>query len=114
MSKEPPKDHIPSQSPPKGNVVTDKTKVNFTPTSNDTSTFQFYPDDPEATLNRFKFYSKGASMYYDPCEESSKMSFKCLELNNYDRSLCHDYFDAYRECKKQWLKARREDNSKWQ
>ncbi|CDO96441.1 unnamed protein product [Kluyveromyces dobzhanskii CBS 2104] len=91
-----------------------KSKVNFTPEKTDVNTYKFYPDNPESTLNRYRFASKGASQYYDPCQESSKMSFKCLERNNYDRDLCHDYFDAYRECKKQWLKARREKREFWE
>lgn len=90
-----------------------KDKVNFTPDSG-SSTYKFYPDNPESSLNRYRFAVKDPSQYYDPCQESSKMSFKCLELNNYDRDLCHDYFDAYRECKKQWLKARRENRQFWE
>lgn len=94
--------------------VNTKQDVNFTPEKNDTSSYKFYPDDPESTLNRYRFYAKGASQFFDPCQESAKMSFKCLELNDYDRALCHDYFDAYRECKKQWLKARRENRGQWE
>lgn len=92
---------------------TDKAQVNFTPDSEDTQTYKYYPDDPESTWNRFRFQAKGDSQYFDPCEESSKLSMKCLELNNYDRDLCHEYFDAYRECKKQWLESRRRDKSQW-
>ncbi|AMD19716.1 HCL435Wp [Eremothecium sinecaudum] len=92
----------------------DPKPINFTPDLNDTSSYKFYPDDPESPLNRFSFVDKGASRYYDPCQESAQMSIKCLERNNYDRKLCYAYFDAYRECKKQWLKSRREDRSKWQ
>lgn len=95
-------------------LQTNKNQVDFAPEKADVNSFKFYPDDPESTLNRFRFSAKGASEYYDPCQESSKMSFKCLELNNYDRDLCRDYFDAYRECKKQWLKARRQNREFWE
>lgn len=95
-------------------LETDKQKVNFTPQANDTSSFKFYPDNPESTLNKFRFAAKDPSRYFDPCQESSKMSFKCLEMNNYDRDMCKEYFDAYRECKKQWLQSRRENRSQWE
>lgn len=102
-------------NPPQKELLaqTDKTRVNFTPDSQDTESYKYYPDDPESTWNRFRFQAKGDSQYFDPCEESSKLSMKCLELNNYDRDLCHEYFDAYRECKKQWLQSRRRDKSQW-
>lgn len=95
-------------------AVTDKNQVNYTPDSKDTDSYKYYPDDPESTWNRFRFQAKGDSQYFDPCEESSKLSMKCLELNNYDRQLCKEYFDAYRECKKQWLQSRRRDKSQWE
>lgn len=95
-------------------VVTDKEKVNYTPETNDPSTFKYYPDDPESTMARYKFQTKGISQYYDPCEQSAKMSMRCLEQNDYDRSQCKEYFDAYRECKKQWLEARRNNRSNWE
>ncbi len=35
------------------------------------------------------------------------MSMRCLERANFDRTeartLCWDYFKAYRECKKEWV-----------
>ncbi|KAH3901395.1 related to Cytochrome c oxidase-assembly factor COX23, mitochondrial [Saccharomycodes ludwigii] len=94
-------------------VETDKDKVDFTAGSS-ANDFKYYPDTPDAALNKLKFAIKSPSQYYDPCEESSKMSFRCLESNNYDRDLCRDYFDAYRECKKQWLKSRRENRRYWE
>ncbi|CAI4039492.1 hypothetical protein SMKI_08G1590 [Saccharomyces mikatae IFO 1815] len=94
--------------------VTDRTKVNYVPKSDDPSSFQYYPDDPENPVNKYKFALKADSQYYDPCEESSKLSFQCLERNDYDRSKCQEYFDAYRECKKQWLTARRNNRQQWE
>ncbi|CCF58670.1 hypothetical protein KAFR_0F00730 [Kazachstania africana CBS 2517] len=103
----------PEQDP---KLVTDKTKVNFVQEDPGTNTtkFKYYPDDPESAYHRDQFRTKQPTKYYDPCQESAQLSFKCLELNNYDRSLCKDYFDAYRECKKQWLNARKTDRSKWE
>ncbi|CCD23467.1 Cox23p NDAI_0B04330 [Naumovozyma dairenensis CBS 421] len=104
-----------SRTPPrKEQQNTTKDTVNFTPDEKDTSTFKYYPDDPEEGMNKYKFMMKDTSEYYDPCQESSQMSFKCLDRNNFDRDKCHEYFDAYRECKKQWLMARRNNRSQWQ
>ncbi|PVF99734.1 hypothetical protein CPB86DRAFT_872378 [Serendipita vermifera] len=52
---------------------------------------------------------KEASRFTDPCHAASKASMDCLNRNDYDRDQCLDYFRAYRECKAQWLKERRED-----
>lgn len=104
-----------SSTPPAASgPVTDRTKVNYVPKSDDPSSFQYYPDDPENPVNKYKFALKADSQYYDPCEESSKLSFQCLERNDYDRSKCQEYFDAYRECKKQWLTARRKNRQHWE
>ncbi|OXB44125.1 hypothetical protein B1J92_I02728g [Nakaseomyces glabratus] len=94
-------------------VQTDKDKVDYAPKGVDTTEYRYYPDNPESTLNKYRFAMKDHSQYYDPCQESAKMSFKCLELNDYDRDQCKEYFDAYRECKKQWLEARRKDRTNW-
>ncbi|KAJ5881872.1 uncharacterized protein N7529_000544 [Penicillium soppii] len=50
-----------------------------------------------------KFTHKHASQYYDPCQDFADRSLKCMKRNAYDRELCHDYFQAYRDCKKNWL-----------
>lgn len=75
--------------------------------------FKYYPDTPNSSYHKANFVAKGPSKYYDPCQESSNMSFKCLEQNNYDREMCYEYFKAYRECKKEWLKSRRGNGSAW-
>ncbi|KAJ2346826.1 Mitochondrial copper homeostasis protein, partial [Coemansia sp. RSA 2618] len=46
-----------------------------------------------------EFENKKSSRFMDPCAIEAKASFKCLDENNYDKSLCSDYFIAYRECK---------------
>ncbi|KAL3481651.1 cytochrome c oxidase-assembly factor cox23 [Aspergillus californicus] len=50
-----------------------------------------------------KFTNKPASEYYDPCQEFADRSLKCMKRNASDREMCGDYFQAYRDCKKQWL-----------
>ena len=44
------------------------------------------------------------------CKEARDASFKCLTDNGYDNSKCEDYFKAYKECKKEWLQAKRKQN----
>ncbi|KAF9884167.1 Mitochondrial copper homeostasis protein [Aspergillus nanangensis] len=50
-----------------------------------------------------KFSNKNASEYYDPCQDFADRSLKCMKRNGSDREMCGDYFQAYRDCKKQWL-----------
>lgn len=84
-----------------------KDSVDFTKGSVDQ--YKYYPDNPTSEYHKQMFASKGPSRYYDPCQESANMSIKCLELNNFDRDMCHEYFKAYRECKKEWMRQRRND-----
>lgn len=95
-------------------LVVEPSKVDYAPQGNSSDKFQYYPDNPESGLSKYRFAVKDASQYFDPCQESSRMSLNCLDRNNYDRDMCKEYFDAYRECKKQWLKARRENRSLWE
>jgi cytochrome c oxidase assembly protein subunit 23 len=88
-------------------VAKKKEKVNFTKGS--VNEYKFYPDNPTSDYHKQKFASKGPSRYYDPCQESANMSVKCLEMNNFDRDMCTEYFKAYRECKKEWMRQRRSD-----
>ncbi|PLB34425.1 uncharacterized protein BDW47DRAFT_112266 [Aspergillus candidus] len=50
-----------------------------------------------------KFSNKSASEYYDPCQDFADRSLKCMKRNAFDREMCHDYFQAYRDCKKNWM-----------
>ncbi|KAH6675452.1 cysteine alpha-hairpin motif superfamily [Halenospora varia] len=59
-----------------------------------------------------KFESKRLSEYYDPCQEAANKSLKCLHRNGGDREMCTDYFQAYRDCKKQWTTERKEARKK--
>lgn len=88
-------------------VTQQKDKVSYTNESVDK--LKYYPDNPTSAYHKSKFAAKGPSRYYDPCQESANMSIKCLESNNFDRDMCHEYFKAYRECKKEWLSQRRKD-----
>lgn len=38
----------------------------------------------------------------NPCIAESQASMKCLAENNYDKTKCKMYFEAYKECKKAW------------
>jgi len=46
---------------------------------------------------------KEVSKLFDPCQEESNNSMKCLDENNYDKGKCKDLFILYRECKKKWV-----------
>ncbi|KAK1783358.1 hypothetical protein QBC45DRAFT_400357 [Copromyces sp. CBS 386.78] len=59
-----------------------------------------------------KFEGKSRSEYFDPCHEAAQRSIKCLHRNQGDRTMCSDYFEAYRNCKKQWIERRREQKRK--
>ena len=38
----------------------------------------------------------------DPCWRESKISMKCIEDNNYDKSMCQVEFENYKTCKGFW------------
>ncbi|KAJ5368356.1 uncharacterized protein N7496_008116 [Penicillium cataractarum] len=54
-----------------------------------------------------KFSHKTASEYYDPCQDFADRSLKCMKRNGFDREMCGDYFQAYRDCKKNWLNQKK-------
>ncbi|PBP28338.1 hypothetical protein BUE80_DR000749 [Diplocarpon rosae] len=62
------------------------------------------PWNPETSE---RFNSKLPGEFFDPCQEAAARSLKCLHRNGGDRELCTDYFQAYRDCKQQWLAARK-------
>ncbi|XP_068093512.1 coiled-coil-helix-coiled-coil-helix domain-containing protein 7 isoform X2 [Hyperolius riggenbachi] len=37
-----------------------------------------------------------------PCLEESDNSLKCLDVNNYQKDKCTEFFIKYKECKKFW------------
>ena len=39
-----------------------------------------------------------------PCAAAAKASMDCLNRHDYDRDSCLDYFQAYRDCKKTWVR----------
>ena len=47
--------------------------------------------------------SKAYSEYFDPCQEAANKSIRCLNRNGGDREMCSDFFQAYRDCKEQWV-----------
>ena len=40
------------------------------------------------------------------CAAEADASYQCLDKNQYDRTKCQDFFTAYRECKKKWVRPR--------
>ncbi|KAL1987665.1 hypothetical protein VTN96DRAFT_2906 [Rasamsonia emersonii] len=54
-----------------------------------------------------RFENKSASEYFDPCQEFADRSIKCMRRNAGDRDMCQDYFQAYRDCKKEWTIQRK-------
>jgi cytochrome c oxidase assembly protein subunit 23 len=75
------------------------------------SEVRFYPDRPTQRRHKDRFIIKEPSKYYDPCAESSKMAIRCMENHDEDyKEICNEYFQAYRECKKEWMQQRRRDN----
>merc|ERR1712198_573351 len=42
----------------------------------------------------------------DPCIKENKMTYKCLDENNYDRTACANYFENYKRCKTFWGQVR--------
>lgn len=89
----------------------DKEKVDFALKGAAISEFKFYPDSPTLEHHKKTFVAKEASRFYDPCAESSRMAIRCMENNDVNfKSVCGEYFLAYRECKKAWMKQRREDD----
>ncbi|KAG9248310.1 hypothetical protein BJ878DRAFT_488637 [Calycina marina] len=63
------------------------------------------PWDPKTSQ---KFENKRPGEYFDPCQEASARSMKCLHRNANNKEMCNDYFQAYRDCKKQWMAERKE------
>ncbi|GAA5870713.1 hypothetical protein JCM1840_006782 [Sporobolomyces johnsonii] len=47
--------------------------------------------------------------FADPCAVAREESMKCLDRHAYDKPKCNEFFQAYRDCKKEWLNQRRED-----
>lgn len=60
------------------------------------------------TERKAQYESKRPGEYMDPCQEAASRSMKCLHRNGGDREMCTDYFQTYRDCKKQWFKEMKE------
>lgn len=68
--------------------------------------------DPWTKETKARFENKSKSEFFDPCQEAAERSLRCLRRNDYDKAFCGDYFQAYRDCKKQWITRWREDRAK--
>ncbi|KAK0610997.1 hypothetical protein B0T14DRAFT_394282, partial [Immersiella caudata] len=60
-------------------------------------------ENPWNEETKAKFQLKSRSEFLDPCQETAARSIACLRRNDGDRSMCQDYFQAYRDCKKLWV-----------
>ncbi|KAK1753347.1 hypothetical protein QBC47DRAFT_386163 [Echria macrotheca] len=69
-------------------------------------------DGPWDAETKSKFASKSRSEFLDPCQDAAERSIRCLHRNEGDRSMCQDYFQAYRDCKKLWMDKRKEEKRK--
>ncbi|PSR84114.1 cysteine alpha-hairpin motif superfamily [Coniella lustricola] len=69
------------------------------------------PENPWSDKTREKFNTKSRSEWLDPCQEAANRSIKCLNRNGGDRAMCQEYFQAYRECKKEWINKRKLEKS---
>ncbi|KAF2153225.1 hypothetical protein K461DRAFT_293499 [Myriangium duriaei CBS 260.36] len=67
------------------------------------------PKSEEWARSGSAFKAKQNSQYLDPCQEAADRSLKCLRRNGGARDMCMDYFDAYRECKKNWMQQLKEE-----
>lgn len=96
-------------------VIKDRSKIDFT--QGGVENYKFYPDNPENHRHKYRFTMKEPSKYYDPCEESRQASINCILRNQEDKLVCQDFFDAYKECKKDFFdkkkKDRREGKGGW-
>ncbi|KAH9924751.1 uncharacterized protein B0H18DRAFT_1119772 [Fomitopsis serialis] len=62
------------------------------------------PDD-----YRERLQGRITTKFVDPCDRAAKASMDCLNRNEFDREQCLDFFQAYRDCKKDWLDQRKAD-----
>lgn len=88
-------------------VVTEKEKVDFT--EGGPEEFKFYPDNPKNHRHKYRWVNKDPSKYYDPCEESRQASINCVLRNQEDKSVCQEFFDAYRECTRDFFAKKKQD-----
>lgn len=88
-------------------VITEKDKIDFT--KGGPEEFKFYPDNPKNHRHKYRWANKDPSKYYDPCEESRQASISCVLRNQEDKSVCQEFFDAYRECSKDFFAKKKQD-----
>ncbi|KAF3762773.1 hypothetical protein M406DRAFT_30528, partial [Cryphonectria parasitica EP155] len=60
-------------------------------------------DKSEDPWNEKTKENKSRSEWLDPCQEAASRSIRCLNRNGGDKAMCQEYFQAYRDCKKEWV-----------
>lgn len=88
-------------------MINDKNKVDFT--KGGVENYKFYPDDPDNHRHKYKYAMKDPSKFYDACEKSRQASLNCILRNQEDRSVCREFFEAYRECRKDFFEKKKKD-----
>lgn len=89
-------------------VELDKSKVDFT--AGGVDKYKFYPDNPQNHRHKYRYSMKEPSKYYDPCEETRQASINCMIRHPEDKkAMCQDFFDAYKECKRDFYNKKRQD-----
>eukprot|EP01135_Chromosphaera_perkinsii_P004432 Nk52_evm10s281 gene=Nk52_evmTU10s281 len=46
------------------------------------------------------------------CAKEAQASLNCMDRNGYRREYCTAFFEAYKDCKKEWNRARAEERAK--
>lgn len=88
-------------------VIKDKSKIDFT--QGGVENYKFYPDNPVNHRHKYRYSMKEPSKYYDACDESRQASISCMLRNQEDKTVCQDFFDAYKECKKDFFNKKKKD-----
>lgn len=87
----------------------EKSEVDFT--KGGIEDLKFYPDNPEHHRHKYNWVNKEPSKFYDPCEESRQASINCVLRNQEDRMACTEFFDAYKECKRDFFQKKKKDRN---
>lgn len=87
--------------------IKDEKHIDFTLGS--VEEYKFYPDSPKNHKHKYEWANKMPSKFYDPCEESRQASIACVLRNQVDKTVCQDFFDAYRECTRDFFAKKKKD-----
>lgn len=69
-------------------------------------------DDQQQQQYRKSTPHKWTDRAVNYCLDQANASYKCLSDNGYDKEKCEEYFEAYRNCKKEFNKIKAERRRK--